>query len=120
MIAVLNVLEVKSTDILNAYVQPPVTKKVLTLSGPEFGIDADKALYTRFMESMVYVHCWANPNLWMRRGTYPDVNIQYCLYPLWYVDNILCIHYNAKSVLQCQSQSLLFKLGCGYKTCILM
>ena len=40
MIATLNDLEVKLGDILNAYVQEPVTEKVWM--GPEFGKDARK------------------------------------------------------------------------------
>ena len=42
MIATLNNLEVKSGDILNAYVQAPVTEKMWTILGPEFGKDARK------------------------------------------------------------------------------
>ena len=34
MIAALNDLEMKTTDILNAYVQAPVTEKVWTVLGP--------------------------------------------------------------------------------------
>ena len=42
MIATLNDLEVKLGKILNAYVQAPVTEKVWTILGPEFGKDAGK------------------------------------------------------------------------------
>ena len=42
MIAALNDLEVKLGNILNAYVQAPVTKKVWTTLGPEFGKDTGK------------------------------------------------------------------------------
>ena len=40
MITTLNDLEVKSGDILHAYVQAPSTEKVWTTLGPEFGKDA--------------------------------------------------------------------------------
>ena len=40
MIATLIDLEVKSGNILNAYLQAPVTEKVLTTLDPEFGKDA--------------------------------------------------------------------------------
>ena len=43
MIAALNDLEVKLGDILNAYVQAPVTEKVWTTLGPKFGKDARKS-----------------------------------------------------------------------------
>ena len=42
MIAALNVLEVKLGNILNAYVQAPVTEKVWTTLGREFDKDAGK------------------------------------------------------------------------------
>ena len=37
MIAALNDVEVKSGDILNAYAQEPITEKVWTTLGPQFG-----------------------------------------------------------------------------------
>ena len=37
-----NAIWVKSGDILNAYVQAPVTEKVWTTLGPEFGKNARK------------------------------------------------------------------------------
>jgi len=40
--AALNNLEVKVDDVLNAYITAPITKKVWTVLGPEFGIDAGK------------------------------------------------------------------------------
>ena len=43
MIAALNDLVVKLGDILNAYVQAPVTEKVLTTLGPKLSKDARKA-----------------------------------------------------------------------------
>ena len=82
MIAALNDLDIKSDDILNAYVQAPVTEKVWTTLSPEIGKDAWKtalivrALYglksagaafrshlARCMESMVYQSCKADPDL---------------------------------------------------------
>ena len=44
MMAALNDLEVKSGDILNAYVQAPVTEKVWTTLGPEFSKDTIKTV----------------------------------------------------------------------------
>jgi hypothetical protein len=40
LIAALNDLNVKVRDVLNAYITAPITKKVWTVLGPEFGIDA--------------------------------------------------------------------------------
>ena len=42
MIVAFNDLEVKLDNILNAYVQAPVTEKVWTTLSPEFGSDARK------------------------------------------------------------------------------
>ena len=41
-LAALNDLEVKSADIKNAYLTAPVTEKIWTILGPEFGEDAGK------------------------------------------------------------------------------
>ena len=84
-IAALNDLEVKVGDVLNAYITAPITKKVWTTLGPEFGSDASKtaiivrALYglksagaafrahlASFMRHMGYTSCKADPNLWMK------------------------------------------------------
>ena len=119
MIAALNDLEVKSGNILNAYVQAPVTEKVWTTLGPEFGKDAGKtavivrALYglksagaafrshlARCMESMGYQSCKADPDLWLKSEIRPEDGVKYYSYILCYVDDILCIHHNADSVLE--------------------
>ena len=132
MIAALNNLEVKAGDILNAYIQAPVTKKVKTKLGPEFGKDARKtalivrALYdlksaraasrshiTRFMESLGYQPCKTDPDLWLKREIRPDDRVKYYSYLLCYVDDILCIHHNADSMLEWLCKSFPLKLGFG-------
>jgi hypothetical protein len=40
--AALNDLQVKVGDVLNAYITAPITEKVWTVLGPEFGQDAGK------------------------------------------------------------------------------
>ena len=42
MIAALNDLEVKSGDVLNAYLTATTTEKIWTILGPEWGVDAGK------------------------------------------------------------------------------
>jgi hypothetical protein len=42
-IAALNDLDVKVGDVLNAYITAPITKKVWTILGSEFGPDAGKS-----------------------------------------------------------------------------
>ena len=42
LLAALNDLDVKVGDVLNAYITAPVTEKIWTVLGPEFGNDAGK------------------------------------------------------------------------------
>jgi hypothetical protein len=105
-IAALNDLEVKVGDVLNAYITAPITKKVWTTLGPEFGPDAGKtaiivrALYglksagaafcahlASFMRQMGYSSCKADPDLWMNEELRPDNNFNYYFYILAYVDD---------------------------------
>ena len=84
MIVTLNDLEVESGNIQNAYGQTPVTEKVWTTKGPEFGKDTGKtpvivrAFYVlksaaaafkrhlaRCMDSLGYESCKADPDLWL-------------------------------------------------------
>ncbi len=83
LMAALNHLNVKVGDVLNAYITAPITEKVWTVLGPEFGTDAGKsviivrALYglksngaavrahlASFMRQMGYTSCKADPDLW--------------------------------------------------------
>jgi hypothetical protein len=82
LMAALNDLNVKVGDVLNTYTTAPITEKVWTVLGPEFGIDAGKsaiivrALYglkstgaefcahlASFMSQMGYTSCKADPDL---------------------------------------------------------
>jgi hypothetical protein len=116
--ASLNDLEVKVGNVLNAYITAPVKEKVWTILGSEFGLDSGKsavivhALYGRksagaafrahlasFMHQMGYLSCKADPDLWLKAVTRPDVNVRYYAYILCYVDDILCIHHDLMSVM---------------------
>lgn len=117
-IAALNDLEVKVGDVLNAYITAPITEKVWTVLGPEFGPDQGRsavivrALYglksagaafrahlASCMRQMGYTSCKADPDLWLKAMTRPDDGTRYYAYILCYVDDILCIHHDAMSVL---------------------
>jgi len=117
-IAALNDLEVKAGDVLNAYITAPITEKVWTVLGPEFGPDAGKnavivrALYglksagaafrahlASCMRDLGYTSCKADPDLWLRPETRPDDGTRYYSYILCYVDDILCIHHDAMKIL---------------------
>ena len=91
MIATINDLEVKSEDILNVYVQAPMTEKVWTTVGPEFSKDRRKTAViiralcglklagaafgshlAKCMESLGYVSCKAIPDLWLKPEIKPE------------------------------------------------
>ena len=88
--------ELKLDDNLNAYIQTPRTEKVWTTLGSEFGKDAIKTaavvrvLYglksagatfrshlARCMESLGYVSCKVDPNLWLKPKIRPLDGLYY-------------------------------------------
>jgi hypothetical protein len=52
-----------------------------------------------FMHQMGYTSCKAEPDLWYKAKTRPQDNVRYYAYILCYVDDILCVHHDAMSVL---------------------
>jgi hypothetical protein len=111
-LAALNDLDVKMADIENAYLTAPITEKVWTVLGTEFGDDAGKralivrALYglksagaafrnhlAECMNHLGWHPCRADRYLWMRAETRPDDGVLYWEYILIYVDDILCVHH---------------------------
>ena len=119
MIATLNDLEVKPGNILNAYIQVPITEKVWTTLGPEIGKDAKKttvivrALYglkstgaafrsylDKCMESLGYESCKADLDFWLKPEIRPENEVKSYSYLLYFVDDILWIHHNAHSMLE--------------------
>ncbi len=119
MLVALNNLQVKVSNVLNAYITTPCKEKVWTNLGPEFGPNARKnalivhSLYglksagaafhahlASFMHQMGNTSCKADPNLWYKAKTRPqDNDVQYYAYFLRYVDDILWMHHDAMSVL---------------------
>lgn len=118
MIAALNDLEVKAGDVLNAYLTATNTEKIWTVLGPEWGPDRGKrailvrALYGlksagasfrshlgACMRELGYESCKADPDLWYKAMVRPSDGAHYYAYILCYVDDILCIHHDAMSVL---------------------
>jgi hypothetical protein len=109
----LNDMDVKMSDIENAYLKSPIAKKVWTVLGPEFGDDARKcALIVRSlcgfnsagavfrnhleecMKHLGWNPCRADRDLWMKAETRPDDGVLYWAYILIYVDDILCVHHD--------------------------
>jgi hypothetical protein len=114
--AALHDLEVKSSDIQNAYLTAPCAEKIWTTLGPEFGPDAGKkAIVVRnlyglnsgsqafsrhissCMRHMGYKPCQADPDLWMKEDIHPKDGEKYYRYILLYVDDCLCIGMNAEA-----------------------
>jgi hypothetical protein len=118
LMAALNDFYVKVRDVLNAYITAPITKNVLTIIGPGFGINTSEsaiimhALYglksagaafcahlASFIRQMGYISCKADPDLSYKAETRHDDNFWYYAYILCYVDDILCVHHDPMSVL---------------------
>ena len=51
------------------------------------------------MHKMGYTSRLANPDLWYKPQTRPDDHFDYYSYILCYVDDILCIHHNAITIM---------------------
>jgi hypothetical protein len=112
-LAVLNNFNVKMADIENAYLTDPITEKIWTVLGLEFGYDAGKralivrALYglksagvvfrnhlAECMKHLGWDPCRADRDLWMKAETRPNDGVQYWAYILIYFDDILCVHHD--------------------------
>ena len=116
--AALHGLEVKTGDIKNAYLTAPVSEKIWTTCGPEFGQDQGKrAIIVRSlyglksagasfrnhladcMRSLGYTACLADQDVWYKAETRPD-GFKYYAYVLLYVDDALSIHHDGTEVLK--------------------
>jgi hypothetical protein len=117
-LAALNDLNVKMADIENAYPTAPITDKIWTVLGIEFGDEAGKralivrALYglksagaafrnhlAEYMKYLGWEPCRADRDLWMKAETHPDDGVRYWAYILIYVDGILCVHHEPGTTL---------------------
>ena len=118
-VTALNDLEVKTSDIQNAYLTAPCEEKIWTTLGPAFGPDKGKqalivhALYglssarasfgrhlADCMHALGYSSCKEDADLWYKPMTRPDDNVPYYAYVLLYVDNCMAISHDAASTLR--------------------
>ena len=119
MLATLNDLEVKISDIQNSYLTAPFSEKIWTTLGSEFGPDltGKKALVVRdlyglnsacasirnhlaeCMRNLGYLSCLADPYFWFKKETRPSDGDKYYTYFLLYVDGCLVIHHSADTAL---------------------
>ena len=117
--AALNYFPVKVADIQNAYITAPVTEKIWTFLGPEFGEHArNKAIVVHdlyglkssgaaFRNHLIYcmhhlgfLPCPADLYLWMKPMERPEDGFNYYADVLIYVDDVMVIHHAVESVLR--------------------
>jgi hypothetical protein len=117
-LAALNDLNVKMADIENAYLTAPITEKIWTVLGREFGDDAGKrAIIVRelyglksagsalknhlaeCMKNLGWEPCRADRDLWMKAETRPNYGMCYWAYILIYVDDIFCVNHGPGTLL---------------------
>ena len=130
LVAVLNDLEILSTDISGAYLNAPCTEKVYTLAGKEFGPDKEgrtvvikHALYglhssgKAWRDHMAltlrdggYTSCKADPDVWMRPKTRLD-GLKYWSYILVYTDDILVVDHEPQLVMDYLASRYMLKPG---------
>ena len=117
-IAALNDLQVKASDVQNAFLSTPCEEKIWNKLGPEFGVDAGKSAiltHTLYglksagasfgnhvadcMRTLGYLPCKADPDLWYKSMVRPEDNFKYYAYMLLYVNDCLAIHHDAETAL---------------------
>ena len=108
----LNHFPVKVAEIRNDYIPAPVTEKIWTVPGPDFGKDSvRKAIVVReiyglkiagyaflnhlddCMHHLVFLPCLYKIDLWMKPMVRPDDGFNYYVYLLIYVDDVMVIHH---------------------------
>ena len=116
--AALNDLEVKASDIQNAYLTAPCSEKLWLRCGSEFGPNSGKrAIITRAlyglksagssfrnhlaecMRTLGWKSCMADQDLWYKATVRPEDGFEYYSYMLLYVDDALCISHDSMSML---------------------
>ena len=117
LIAVLNGLQVMACDIQNAYLTANCHEKIWTYTGPEFGSERGqpmiikKALYglkssgaafrahlAETLHDIGFKPTKADPDAWIHLAVKPDGS-EYYEYIMCYVDDILSVSLDAKSIL---------------------
>ena len=119
-IAALNGLDVLVGDVQKAYLNAPTKEKTYTTAGLEFGLDKVgqpalivRALYglkrsaarwrdhnAATLRDMGSKMCQADPDVWLRANTRPSDGFQYYEYVLVYIDDLLIISHDPKTVMQ--------------------
>jgi hypothetical protein len=128
-IAALNKLDILGADVQNAFLSAPNKEKCWMVAGPEFGPEEGKAflvvkaLYglksasfsfrsymAEKLSAMGFLSSMADPDVWLRAATKSDGE-SYYEYVLMYVDDILAISCDARSILEEIQETFKFKNG---------
>ena len=123
-------LEVKTSDIQNAFLTAPNGEKCWIILGPEFGSEEGKrclvvrALYglrsagasfrnhlSDCMRALGYKSCLADADLWMKEQTRPDDGLVYYSYMLLYIDDALSINHDPQGELERLDKYFMMKPG---------
>lgn len=119
LIAALNGLEVMGCDVQNAFLSADNLEKHWIRAGPEFGAEQGKifivvrALYglksasaafrsfmAKRLDEIGFKSTHADPDVWLRPAINPESGDEYYEYVLMYVDDILAISMEPRSVLE--------------------
>ena len=130
MVAALNDLEVKTSDVQNTYLTAPCAEVIHAMLGAEFGKDEGKtaiivrALYglasagasfrnhlADCMWQLGYMSCLVDPDLWYKPMVWPEDNFSYYSYVLLDVDDCLCICHDAEEEIHKIDKFITMKKG---------
>ena len=118
-IAALNGLDVLAGDVQNAYLNAPTKERTYITAGLEFGPEnvgrpalIVRALYglkssaarwrdhiAATLREMKFKSCLADPDVWLRPQVRPSDGFQYYEYVLVYIDDILCVSHDPRSIM---------------------
>jgi hypothetical protein len=119
LLAALNDLDIQMTDIGNTYLTAPIMEKCYVVAGGEFGLALKgrtlkivRDLYglkssgaafrshlaSILCESLDFMACQADPDVWMHRANKADVT-PYYKYILVYVDDVMAISGNPNGII---------------------
>ena len=128
-LAALNDVEIRAADIGNAYLNAKCWEKIWTVVGNEFGTEKGKvmlvvrALYglkssgeawrqmlAHKLRDLGYVYSKADPDVWLKSETKPD-GTEYYAYVLVYVDDVLHLHHDPDTFMNCLEKIYRLKDG---------
>ena len=93
------------------------TRKIAVIVRDLYGLKSAEATFkihlAKYMESMGYESCKADPDPLLELELRPEDGAKYYSYILCHIDYILCIHHNADSVLERLHKSFPLKQGFG-------